>query len=96
MGKARRRHSAQFKARVALEALKGVKTANELAVEFEVHPTQISQWKKELLDNANLLFSTRQAKQEQEHEQEKARLFEEIGRLTMERDWLKKKLETPR
>lgn len=96
MGKKRRRHSAQFKARVALEALKGMKTANELATEFEIHPAQISQWKKELLDGAGQLFSSRKAKQDQHHEEEKARLFEEIGRLTIERDWLKKKLETPR
>lgn len=96
MGQKRRRHSAQFKARVALEALKELKTANELATEFEIHPAQISQWKKELLDGAGQLFSARKAKQEQEYEQEKARLYEEIGRLTIERDWLKKKLETPR
>ena len=52
MGKKRRRHSAQFKARVALEAIKGIKTANELASEFDVHPGQISQWKRELLEGA--------------------------------------------
>lgn len=90
MGKTRRRHTAKFKAKVALEAIKEQKTANEIASAHEIHPTQLSQWKKELIDGAEQLFSNRRAKKEEEHEQEKVRLYEEIGRLKMEVEWLKK------
>lgn len=91
MGTKRRKHTAKFKARVALEAIKEQKTANEIASAHEIHPTQLSQWKKELVEGAEQLFSNRRVKKEQEHEEEKARLFEEIGRLRMEVEWLKKK-----
>ena len=88
----RRRFSAQFKARVAREALKERKTIAELAGEYEVHPNQISQWKKQLLDGLPGLFSKRS---EQEHEREerlKDRLYRQIGQLQVELDWLKIKV----
>jgi len=88
----RRRFSAEFKARVAREALKERKTIAELAGEYEVHPNQISQWKKQLLDGLPGLFSKRS---EQDHEREerlKDRLYRQIGQLQMELDWLKKKV----
>ena len=91
MGQKRKRHSAEFKAKVALEAIKELKTRNQLATEFDVHPVQISNWKKELLQNVSSIFSNKQARTEAEHEDEKSRLYEQIGRLQMELDWLKKK-----
>lgn len=93
MGKKRRRHSSEFKAKVALEALKGLKTRSELASQFDVHPVLISTWKKELVQNLPSVFGNGQLKLEREHEDEKAQLFEKIGRLEVENDWLKKKLE---
>ncbi len=90
----RQRHSATFKAKVALEALKGMKTRQEIAAEFSVHPGQVSVWKKELQGNLAQVFSNKKAREEKEHEEEKALLFEQIGRLQMELEWLKKKFES--
>ena len=88
----RKRHGAKFKAKVALEALKGMKTVNELGAEYGVHPAQISQWKRQLLSGVKDIFSTRQTKEEQDHEGVQASLYQEIGRLKMELDWLKKSM----
>ncbi len=90
MGKKRVRHSAEFKAKVALEALKGVKTVNELAGQYQVHPTQISQWKGQVQGGARELFATPRTKGDQEREAVQAKLYEEVGRLKMELDWIKK------
>lgn len=90
MGKKRIRHSADFKAKVALEALKGLKSVNELASLYQVHPTQISQWKRQVQMGAKELFATIHAKSDQEHEAVQAKLYEEVGRLKMELDWVKK------
>ena len=90
MGKKRVRHSAEFKAKVALEALKGLKTANELAGQYQVHPTQISQWKRQVQGGARELFAGARGKGAQESEAVQAKLFEEVGRLKMELDWIKK------
>lgn len=94
MGKKRKRHSSEFKAKVAIEAVKELKTRNEIASEFDIHPVQISNWKKELLENAPSLFNNKEAKAEKDHEAEKAQLYEQIGRLQMQLDWLKKKMES--
>ena len=91
MAKKRRVHSDEFKAKVALEAIRGVKTASELAADFQVHPVQISQWKKRLLDNAANVFSSGPPRAEKDNEKLVAGLYEEIGRLKMELDWTKKK-----
>ena len=88
----RKPRSAQFKSQVALEALKNQKTANELASEYEVHPNQIGQWRKQLLEGLPSLFANGRAKGVQNDETLQARLYEEIGRLKVELDWLKKKL----
>ena len=88
----RRRHSSGFKARVALEALKGQKTLNELASEFGVHPVQITQWKRQLLDASPGIFESGSAsRREREQEQLVEQLYQQIGQLQMEVDWLQKK-----
>ena len=91
MSKDRRRFSAEFKFKVALEAAKGTKTINELASEYEVHPNQIGQWKKELLEGGASLFARSSAQQQRQQEALQTELYEQIGRLKMELEWLKKK-----
>lgn len=88
----RKRYSAEFKSRVALEATKGYKTVNELAGLYGVHPTQIAQWKKHLQSALPDLFSTRREKREHDHEALQAQLYQQIGQLKVELDWLKKNL----
>ncbi len=92
MAHQRRRYSAAFKFRVALEAVKGQKTVNELASEVGVHPTQISQWKRALLASGTQLFSGHRERDQQEQTAREADLYEQIGRLKMELEWLKKKV----
>lgn len=91
MSSKRKRHSADFKAKVALETIRGLKTASELASEFQVHPTQISQWKRQLLEALPEVFANPRAQRERSAEELTAPLYEEIGRLKMALDWLKKK-----
>jgi putative transposase len=88
----RKRHSASFKAKVALEAAKQTKTVAELAKTFQVHPVQISQWKKQLLDGAESLFRDGRRRDHDDALARQAELFEQIGRLNMEVEWLKKRL----
>ena len=88
----RKRHSASFKAKVALEAAKQTKTIAELAKTFQVHPVQISQWKKQLLDGAELLFRDGRNRDRDESEALQAELYQQIGRLNMEVEWLRKKV----
>src|ERR1700740_2936022 len=85
----RKQHTAAFKAQVALAALKGDKTVNELAGQFGVHPTLIHGWKKQLLAGADQVFSNG-SQAATDAEAEKAELFEQIGRLKMELEGLKK------
>jgi transposase-like protein len=86
----RKRHSAAFKAKVALEAAKQTKTVAELAKSFQVHPVQISQWKKQLLDGVEALFRDGRRREREEGQALQAELYERIGRLNMEVEWLKK------
>jgi transposase-like protein len=86
----RKRHSAAFKAKVALEAAKQARTVAELAKAFQVHPVQISQWKKQLLDGAESLFRDGRRREREEEQVTQAELYERIGRLNMEVEWLKK------
>lgn len=87
----RNRFSNEFKSKVAIEALKGHKTINELSSEFGVHATQITTWKRQLLEGVSGLFGASAQKQAESHESEKERLYSQIGRLKVEVDWLKKK-----
>ena len=92
MAKKRRRHSDEFKARVALEAVKGVKTLSELSAIHGVHPTVIAQWKRHLVDGSAEVFSRKNGLKSKSEDELTSPLYEEIGRLKMEVDWLKKKL----
>ena len=86
----RKRHPASFKAKVALEAAKQSRTIAELAKAYQVHPVQISQWKKQLLDGAESLFRDGRRREHEQGQAEQAELYERIGRLNMEVEWLKK------
>lgn len=92
MGTIRKRHTAAFKAKVALEAAKEIKTLNELASLYGVHQVQISKWKKTFLEAMPSVFS--KDKSSEEWEQERDQLYRQIGEVTVERDWLKKKLQS--
>jgi transposase len=92
MPRKRQTHAAAFKAQVALAALKGDKTVNELASQHGVHPTLIHAWKKQLLAGAEELFSNGSKVAAADHEAVQAQLYEQIGRLKMELDWVKKKV----
>lgn len=90
MPKKRQRRSADFTFRLALEAAKAQKTLSQLASEYEVHPTQITQWKKQLLESGSNLFGQQHVRQQQAQTAREAELFEQIGRLQMKLEWLKK------
>ena len=88
----RKQHTPAFKAQVALAAVKGDRTVNELAGQYGVHPTLIHAWKKQLLAGADQVFSNGSKVITGDAEADKAELFEQIGRLKMELEWLKKKV----
>ena len=87
----RRNHSAAFKAKVALAAIKGDKTIAELASEYEVHPNQITQWKKKLFESMPDVFSRSRQRDRQKQDELTEHLYQQIGQLKVEVDWLKKK-----
>jgi len=90
-GNIRKNHEAAFKAKVALEALKGEKTMAELSSEYAVHPNQIRQWRQKLVDELPGVFSDRRQRNDKEAEEVTAELYRQIGQLKVELDWLKKK-----
>jgi putative transposase len=87
----RRSFSSEFKAKVALEAIKGQHTLAEIGSRFGVHPNVVGQWKKALVDHAADAFSDSRSKNQADEEELKARLYQQIGQLKVELDWLKKK-----
>lgn len=93
MSKKRRQYSASFKSKVALAALKGDETTSEIAARFQIHPNMVSTWKRELLDNAPELFEGKKKSAKQANEPSADELYREIGRLTVERDFLSRKLD---
>ena len=94
MAMTRKRYSADLKAKVALEAIKGQKTANEIAAEYGVHPIQIAQWEKQALDELPQIFTSGRSTHKQSEEAlTTAPLYQEIGHLKVQLDWLKIKSE---
>ena len=87
----RRTFTAEYKFKVALAAAKGTKTLAELAQEYQLHPNQISEWKQQLLKNGAEVFSRDPTRQQREQAVLETALYEQIGRLKMELEWLKKK-----
>ena len=86
--------SPEFKGRVAMEALSGRKTLQEIAADHAIHPIQVSQWKQQLLEGASELFTrSKQTKGNDEGQAKEAELFQQIGRLQMELEWVKKKTQ---
>ncbi len=88
----RKQYEAAFKARVALEAVKGEKTISQVASEYGVHPNQVRQWKEHLLRVLPGIFSDRRKRTEEERDELEAELYQQIGQLKVENDWLKKKI----
>lgn len=87
----RRKFTSEFKAKVAIEAIKGQRTVNEIAQEFGVHPNQIAIWKKQLLSSAADVFSRGKDLDAERKAEECDRLYRKVGQLQVENDWLKKK-----
>jgi transposase-like protein len=86
----RRRFTAEFKARLALEVVRGQRTLNEIASEYSVHPNQLLQWKKQLQEELPGLFADKRCRAHKEQEELTAQLYQQIGQLKVELDWLKK------
>ena len=91
MAKKRRQYSNDFKFKIALEAVKGAKTVSQIAAEHNLHPTQIGTWKKQLLRQGSTLFTRPNDRQHRAQQERETALYEQIGRLKMELEWLKKK-----
>ena len=86
----RKTYTAAFKAKVGLEAIRGVKTVNEIGQDHGVHPAQVGQWKREIQEHGATLFENKRGPKKEDGPGEPERLYGEIGRLKMELDWLKK------
>jgi transposase-like protein len=91
MKKQRKSYTAAFKAKVALEAIKGQRTTNEIASAYEVHPNQVTQWKKQAVSQLSEIFSNGRARADAAEEDLRNLLYQQIGQLKVELDWLKKK-----
>ncbi len=83
----RRRHESAFKAKVALEAVKGEKTIAQISSEFKVHPNMVRNWRKQLLEILPDIFSDRRKRVEKDRDELEAELYRQIGQLKVERDW---------
>ncbi len=93
MKKQRRKHSAEFKSRVAFEAIQGLKTQSELAKQFDIHPIMVGKWKNELLERMPELFEGQRKREQDIVDKERQQLERKVGQLTMEVDFLEKKCE---
>lgn len=91
MTQKRKQYTMQFKFKVALEAAKAGKTINQIASDYELHPNQVSSWKKQLVEEGPNLFSRQSERRQEQQAAQEAELYEQIGRLRMELEWLKKK-----
>ena len=89
----RKHYDPSFKGKIALELVKGLRTVNEIASDYEVHPTMIMKWKKQLLEGIPEIFSNRQSqgKKDKQSEELISRLYQKIGQLEVELEWIKKK-----
>jgi transposase-like protein len=88
----RNRYSADFKAKLALEVIKGNRTLTEIASDAQVHPNLLMQWKRQLLESLPTAFADKRVKENREQEEKEAQLYQQIGQLKVELDWLKKKV----
>jgi transposase-like protein len=89
--KKRKVHTPEFKAKVGLEAVRGLKTINEIGQDYGAHPVQVGQWKKEILEHSKTLFEGKRGTKPIAAHREPELLYSEIGKLKVELDWLKKK-----
>lgn len=87
----RRKFSGEMKARIALEAIQGQRTIQQIASHYEVHPNQVTNWKRQAMEGLPELFLERRQRREESEEELKAQLYQQIGKLQIELDWLKKK-----
>jgi transposase-like protein len=87
----RNRYSAEYKAKLALEVIKGNRTLNEIASDAQVHPNLLMQWKRQLLESLPTVFADKRVKENREQEALTDQLYQQIGQLKVELDWLKKK-----
>lgn len=91
MQRARRQYSADWKAKIALEAIKGQRTVQQIASHYEIHPNLVTNWKQQLLEGAAAIFANGQEAVAKADEELKAELYQQIGKLQVELEWLKKK-----
>lgn len=91
MTRQRKHYDAAIKAKVAIEAIKGQRTVNEIASAYEVHPNQVTQWKRQAMEQLSEVFSNGRARADSEEEELRNQLYQQIGQLKCELDWLKKK-----
>ena len=91
MPRQRKRYDAAIKAKVAIEAIKGQRTINEIASAYEVHPNQVTQWKKQAMGQLPEIFSNGRVRADSADEELRNQLYQQIGQLKCELDWLKKK-----
>ena len=91
MKRERKQYEAGLKAKVAVEAIKGQRTINEIASAYGIHPHQVTQWKKQALEQLPEIFSNGRARSQQADEELRDQLYQQIGQLKVELDWLKKK-----
>jgi transposase-like protein len=91
MKRQRKQYSADLKAKIAVEAIKGQRTIQEIGSHYGIHPNQVTQWKKQLLEGASEVFSNGRVHDEEADEQMRAELYQQVGKLQMDLEWLKKK-----